>query len=78
MTLVPPPPYDHWPSVPVIEHVFTSERVNKECSVFHNYTVKVDGCTIVNKIDGKCYIVRINSDIVRRHELAHCNGWHHE
>jgi hypothetical protein len=31
------------------------------------------GCSVVK--DGKCYVARIDVPGVRRHELAHCNGW---
>ena len=27
---------------------------------------------------GRCFVIRVDDPGVARHELAHCNGWHHE
>jgi hypothetical protein len=85
VTLVPPPFYDHVPTRPVVEHVMSKEEVAKWCTVaaskahaaFPPGRTDPAGCSFTNKTDGKCYIIRVDDDLVRRHERAHCNGWKH-
>lgn len=78
MTLIPPAIYDHTPSIPVIEKVLTHEEVTKQCVNIGMSTSPLgwNGCTFI--IGGICYIWRVDNDLVRRHEQAHCNGWRHE
>jgi len=78
--LLPPAQYDHPPQIPVIEYVLPWNELQKVChaqerpGVWTNYTgAGLWGCSIVK--DGKCYVARLDVPDVRRHELAHCNGW---
>src|SRR5216684_2677957 len=72
MTLLPPPQYDVPPTVPVIQHIVSKAEVAKYCAdrLACSFALK-DRC-IVYLPKGSAIF-----DILRRHELAHCNGWHH-
>lgn len=98
MVPMPPPPYDHPPTIPVIEHVIPFLELQKTCQgarwnirpgdvmfgcsrLIDNGTkcevflVKVDpGVYMVEKGKKKAYDATRFAG-VRRHELAHCNGW---
>jgi hypothetical protein len=82
MPLPIPPQYDHPPAIPVVEHVLPLAEVQRHCSLGGRLAAPEGrwwlGCSVVNAIDGKCYVVRIDDPETRRHELAHCNGWRHE
>ncbi|SRR6266481_2343321 len=82
MTMLPPPQYDHPPSIAVIEHVMTFDRVNRQCQANHALgrdgrppppSYRFNGCAHI--IAGSCEVWRIDNATTRRHELAHCNGW---
>jgi hypothetical protein len=80
MMLLPPAQYDHPPSMPVIERVLPWNELQRICrgvierEKFNTATgYGAWGCSVVK--DGKCYVARIDVPGVRRHELAHCNGW---
>ena len=74
-----PPQFDRPPSIPVIEQRLNHDTLQIICRAsntarwFETYY----GCA-VRKPD-KCVVflsVQAGED-VRRHELAHCNGWQH-
>jgi len=81
---LPPPQYDVPPSVPVIEHVLGYDEIVAHCGDHM-------GCTVPNKGKCEIWVLKAGSmivsksgqvvlpewmaDILRRHELAHCNGW---
>jgi hypothetical protein len=85
--LMPPPQYDFPYKGPLIEHVLPIEQVEPACAalgfVRPNKYVVVYGCKIFK--NGICiivipavngwYINNQDQEMVRRHELAHCNGW---
>ena len=82
---LPPAQYDHPPSVPVIEHVLTSDVVNRICHERHardmdgrpaSHAYVFSGCAhLIVTSDGKsCEVWRIDDGTVRRHEMGHCNG----
>jgi hypothetical protein len=86
MTLLPPPQYDVPTTKPVIEYVLPWSEVQRWCTALafrrQGDAVAqwvrrngVDGCSAVSSIDGHCLLYRIDDALVRRHELAHCNGW---
>lgn len=89
MTLIPPPQYDVPPAVPVIERVLPYDEAWRICSGGIEAADRPGwgeprrikgydpGCAWLAPYYGKvrCYIVRVDSETVRRHELAHCNGW---
>jgi len=79
---MPPPEYDHLPSIQVIEQVMTSDRVNAQCHTLPGLKANLTytGCISGRLLDGKvvCYVWRIDDASVARHERAHCNGWRHE
>jgi hypothetical protein len=79
---LPPGQYDHEPTKFVVEHVLTSDEVNKICHA--NGATDWNGqkaapssrfwaCSHVTS--SGCEIWRIDDGIVRRHEIGHCNGW---
>lgn len=80
-----PARFDHAPAVPVIERVLPWSELQPVCfGLVAKYNSAVEaqakralgfsGCSGIAG-DGKCYVWRIDDDDVRRHELAHCNGW---
>jgi hypothetical protein len=80
--ILPPPQYDHTPTIPVIEHVLTSDRVDAICQARHALGwdgrapppgYRFSGCAHVTP--QSCEVWRIDDGTVRRHELGHCNGW---
>lgn len=85
MTLIPPPQYDVPPAVPVIERVVPYDEAWRVCSDWNEKAGNPGwgkvrqlpryqpGCVAIS--NGKCWIVRVEGDAVRRHELGHCNGW---
>src|SRR5258706_3406238 len=77
---LPPPIYDHTPSIPVIEHILSLEEVTKTCTPFLPPLPLGQswlGCNLHRYVDGKkfCIIYRVNDSRVLRHERGHCNGW---
>jgi hypothetical protein len=77
MTAIPPPQYDHPPSIPVIEKVLSYDAVQAICPKIYGVALMpgqhYNGCGVV--IKNVCYIWRVDNDLVRRHERAHCSGW---
>jgi hypothetical protein len=78
--LMPPAQYDHTPQIPVIERVVPWNELQRFCrgyieanKVRTTTGYGLWGCSGV--VNGKCYLFRIDNPDVRRHELAHCNGW---
>lgn len=78
MTMLPPPQFDHLPTVPVIERVLPAAEVDRFCRPYFKEAQgrSIEGCSASK--DGKCFVVRIDREDVRRHELGHCNGWPRE
>lgn len=78
MTMIPPAIYDHPPTIPVIERIMGWDEVSAFCSkAAHRILMPwehISGCSGIAS-DGKCYVFRLDDRFVRRHELAHCNGW---
>jgi len=80
-TLLPPPQYDHPPTIPVIEQVMQWNELQKSpCRAwfdragFSNASGQGGGgCAFIK--DGKCYVYRMDMPDMARHEYAHCNGW---
>jgi len=79
---LPPPQYDHEPTIPVIEHVLISDRVDAICQARHSLGpdgrapppgYRFSGCAHVTA--RSCEVWRIDDGTVRRHEIGHCNGW---
>jgi len=75
--LLPPPQYDFPPPMPVIERVLSYGEVNRLCAPIVGQELSQGanwwGCS--HREGGKCYVIRVDNEMVRRHELAHCNGW---
>ena len=80
--LLPPAEYDYQPEIPVKELVFQDvknvDRWCRENGARKNGLIR--GCSITE--NDKCTIAyparyKINPAHIRRHELAHCNGWTH-
>jgi hypothetical protein len=79
-TVVPPAIYQKAPAKPVMEEVLSPSEVNRRC---HELTARYDpslgwgktltGCSMT--WPDKCVVIRVNSERVRIHEWAHCNGW---
>ena len=76
-TIPPPAIYDYQPTMTVIEYVLTSTEANKVCIRVMNGEAGQGrvwrGCARSSKVI--CYVWRIDDPKVKRHELAHCNGW---
>ena len=82
MNTLPPPQYDVLPPMPVIEHVLTSDLVDRACQAIHALGrdgrppppgYRFYGCAHVTA--KSCEVWRIDDATTRRHELAHCAGW---
>jgi hypothetical protein len=77
----PPAIYRTMPSrYPVSEEVRPFAEVNSRCHEWlerwGNFTMTgrtVSGCQMV--VNNVCVIIRVDNDMVREHEVAHCNGW---
>jgi hypothetical protein len=73
-----PPPAFVRPYAPLDERVMSQPLVDAEC---RNSGVDVGpgliiyGCQFF--VGKTCYVVRVPDEVIRRHELAHCNGWKH-
>jgi hypothetical protein len=74
LLLAPPPQYDHPYSGQVIEQRLSQAELMRLCRG------PAEGCASVN--NGVCHIALPASEkdarvlaAMRRHELAHCNGW---
>ena len=79
MTMLPPPQFDHPPDIPVIEHILTSDAVNRICherkaknmeSLPASPAYVFSGCAHLSVTsNGKsCEVWRIDDGTVRRHE----------
>lgn len=80
MILDPPPAYDHPHAGSVVEWIMRAPQVDGYCrkagvKLEHGQVI---GCAF--KIGETCFIVisRHAIPVLRRHEVAHCNGWEHE
>ena len=64
-----PKQYLHRPLVPVIEKVLTADEILSLCPGAYACTFRLPngGCLV--------YLPKANQAVLRRHELAHCNGW---
>ena len=76
--LLPPSQYDHPPQIPVIEKVLPWNELQRLCRaserpIYNGTGYGLWGCATVK--GGKCYVARLDVPGVKRHELAHCNGW---
>jgi hypothetical protein len=78
---MPPPQYDHKPSIVVYENRVAPDQVQARCNALYGRPIVPAGaCTRFGTSQGHrvCMIVIPNSPymaLYRRHELAHCNGW---
>jgi hypothetical protein len=78
---LPPPQYDHPPTIPVIEHVLSVKEVTKICAEWLGPPPLPHGswwgCAHRQHQNSQpvCIVYRIDNQLVRRHELGHCNGW---
>ena len=86
VSLQPPPQYDVAPPVPVIERILSFEELQKVCAPLLLKTAGrvieptefFRGCTQPRVVKGGttvCLVYRVDYEIVRRHEWAHCAGW---
>ena len=75
--VMPPPEYLHPSSVPMIEHVMSAEQVDRYCREIMPTPVDYHYRGCLQRMHGGrvCLVYRIDSDDVRQHQLAHCNGW---
>lgn len=76
MILEPPPQYNHPYAGPVAEYVWRAPQVDAYCrEAGAAGEGQIIGCQFT--IGGRCFIV-LSSHVVkllRKHEIAHCNGW---
>ncbi len=76
-TLLPPPQYDHPPTIPVIDRVLSHDEVQRLCPRVAGMAIApgqfFTGCSQI--INGTCYIWRVDDAATLRHERAHCSGW---
>jgi hypothetical protein len=84
MTMVPPAEFVHPPTIPVIERVMRQEEVDDIChkvmpGMFERMKIAhAEGCSHRDVVEGKtvrCFVWVIDNELVKKHELAHCNGW---
>lgn len=78
---LPPTTYDHPYPGQVIEMRMTTAQVNSLCLKMgaNDPGGFFIGCSWLD-ISKRCYIVVSDDNYaaVRRHEMAHCNGWKHD
>ena len=81
---LPPNLYDHLYNGLVIEQILLAEEVEKFCNIKNAQACvlalpnfKGDKCFILLPIVGKGGVTKVTQDLLRRHEVAHCNGWKH-
>lgn len=78
---IPPPHYDHPYSGPVIERVVTAEETERMCGhdkqacILFKPNFNGDSCFIILPVVGIGGTSQRAQDILRRHEIGHCNGW---
>jgi hypothetical protein len=81
LTMEPPALYrTALPLRPVVEQVLDADEVNARCHQWielfdkaSQHGRRIFGCQMM--WGDKCLILRIDSEAVRAHELAHCAGW---
>lgn len=74
-----PTQFDHPYTGHVIEMVMKTEQVDRFCQKSAPvWPLQYYGCSWIK--EGVCYMVlsATNTDYIRRHEQAHCNGWPHD
>jgi hypothetical protein len=85
VSLLPPMEFDRPYAGTLFEDVLPIAQVDAECRRLTGATREktVRGCSV--KYPGGCLIIYPNAPIrgidpldIRRHEIAHCNGWKHE
>lgn len=85
VSLLPPAEFDYPYAGTLFEDVLPIAQVDAECRRLTGTTRKklIRGCAV--KYPGGCLIVYpdvpvkgVDSRDIRRHEIAHCNGWKHE
>jgi hypothetical protein len=76
--LVPPKRFDHPFNGKLVEHSGNLRQVQMWCATIYGepFPYLVEGCAL--PMGKRCEIVYTRKK-VRRHEIAHCNGWppHH-
>lgn len=82
MIIEPPPQYVHPTSGPVIERRLTAEEVENICGrgsqACSLKPLSADGtCFLWMPIVGRGGVGSRTFAALRRHEIAHCNGWKH-
>jgi len=89
---LPPPAYDHPYEGPVVETWYDNmDDLRKSCPVMDPDGFQTIACTRAPGVypygSRTCYIYYaprdvlkaggVNIEYLRRHEMGHCNGWHH-
>lgn len=78
---LPPPEYDHEPTVPYTDIKMPLQRLNAVCKGLGVQYALVYGCALPQ--ERQCIIITPDVPekfraLIVRHEKAHCNGWVHE
>jgi hypothetical protein len=88
MEILPPPAYDHPFKGHLAVQVATLAQIKNFCHTRHGIVSAYQALGCAKVRPGRCFIMipkvggqitaRLQSEI-RRHEIAHCNGWagHH-
>jgi hypothetical protein len=71
---LPPPRYDYPPHMKVIERRISYAELQQMCGPVPMGAV-VMGCTFTSNRTCFVHLAPGADQRVRRHELAHCNGW---
>lgn len=81
MILEPPAIYDHPYSGPVIERIVTAAEVERMCGgniqacILFKPNFYGDSCFVVLPVVGRGGTNQRSQNMLRRHEIGHCNGW---
>lgn len=78
---LPPPEFDHGFAGQIIEYRMTAGELDIACgrgtmACAVKYSPNL--CLIATPIVGPGGVSHASYVIFRRHEIGHCNGWHHQ
>lgn len=83
MIELPPAIFDHPCDCAVIEQIASAQDVEQRCGknmlacAIAAPNFSIDKCFIVLPWVGRGGVAKRTQDLLRRHEIAHCNGWRH-
>lgn len=83
MIELPPAAFDHPCECVVVEQLASAQDVERRCDgdtlacEITSPLFPADKCFIVLPWVGRGGVAKRTQDLLRRHEIGHCNGWRH-